>query len=76
MRLVERGTPERGQKRCGGGVWRALVDWSRPWKITRVFRCRLRSTLGGPRVKLIGLIFKFTITETPSSNVCKWQFAL
>ena len=25
MRLVERGTPERGQKRCGGGVWRATV---------------------------------------------------
>ena len=51
MRLVERGTPEGGQKRCGGGVWRALVDWSRHWKITRVFRCRLRSTLGGPGVE-------------------------
>ena len=31
-------------------VWWVLVDWSRPWKIMRVFRCRLRSRLGGPRV--------------------------
>ena len=25
MRLLEHGTPARGQKRCGGGVWQRCV---------------------------------------------------
>ena len=45
MRLLELGTPARGQKRCGGGVWRELGDSSRPRKTEHVFQRQLQSTL-------------------------------